>query len=181
MVGIDAESLSGSGSGRSLKGESEKDKDITGTSNENENGNGTGTGNGNAGEERRLNETELDELWSWAPLEANREARRRNWGGDYTLEEKEIGVENVVTGLKRQLEVNDEDEDDDEEEEDDEAEGVIGVGGGGGGGGLGMRAGAQFQGGLGSAGAVPGAVADLGLNDILRFTTTGTVQHGRPR
>lgn len=67
-----------------------------------------------------LSATQLDELWQWAPIEANREARRRNWGGNYTLEEKEMGIENVVTGLQRQLE--DDDQEDEGEEEGDEME-----------------------------------------------------------
>ncbi|KAJ5572062.1 hypothetical protein N7535_005722 [Penicillium sp. DV-2018c] len=64
-----------------------------------------------------LSETELAELWAWAPLEANQEARRRNWGGNYTLEEREMGIENVVTGLRRRLE-DEEDEEGESEEED---------------------------------------------------------------
>ncbi|KAJ5473287.1 Mediator complexsubunit Med8fungi/metazoa [Penicillium sp. IBT 31633x] len=76
-----------------------------------------------------LSDAQLAELWEWAPLEANQEARRRNWGGNYTLEEREAGIENVVTGLKRQLE----DDDGSEEEESEEEEGdgdemdVVGV------------------------------------------------------
>jgi mediator of RNA polymerase II transcription subunit 8 len=66
-----------------------------------------------------LTDKELQDLWDWAPVEANREARRRAWGGDYTLEEKEMGFKNVVTGLRRKL---DEGESDDEEEEEDEDE-----------------------------------------------------------
>lgn len=66
-----------------------------------------------------LNEADLAELWAWAPIEANYEARRRNWGSNYTLEERELGIQNVVTGLKRQLP---DDDDDDEEESDEEDE-----------------------------------------------------------
>lgn len=66
-----------------------------------------------------LSESELSELWEWAPIEANQEARRRNWGGHYTLEEREAGIENVATGLKRQLE-----DDEGEESEEEEDEGV---------------------------------------------------------
>ncbi|KAJ5895172.1 hypothetical protein N7495_006863 [Penicillium taxi] len=69
-----------------------------------------------------LSEADLAKLWEWAPLEANQEARRRNWGGDFTLEEREAGIENVITGLKRQLEDDEGSEDDDEEEDDDEGE-----------------------------------------------------------
>ncbi|KAH1487204.1 mediator of RNA polymerase II transcription subunit 8, partial [Aspergillus fumigatus] len=55
-----------------------------------------------------LSESALAELWDWAPVEANQEARRRNWGGNFTLEEREMGIQNVVTGLRRQLEDEDE-------------------------------------------------------------------------
>jgi mediator of RNA polymerase II transcription subunit 8, fungi type len=67
-----------------------------------------------------LTEHELEELWEWAPVEANKEARRRAWGGDYTLEEKERGIKNVVTGLKRKLEEGESESSGDEDDEDDE-------------------------------------------------------------
>lgn len=78
---------------------------------------------------KQLSEPELKELWEWAPVEANQEARQRNWGGHYTLEEREAGIQNVVTGLRRQLEDDDASEDEDEGDEDegeDEME-VVGV------------------------------------------------------
>ena len=73
----------------------------------------------------------LDEInsgvWEWAGMAANEQARRHVWGGDYTAEEIEKGVENVVTGLKRELKVqiagkNDDGEtsSDDEKDEDDD-------------------------------------------------------------
>ncbi|CEJ55503.1 hypothetical protein PMG11_01756 [Penicillium brasilianum] len=68
---------------------------------------------------KQLSEAELKELWEWAPIEANQEARQRNWGGNYTLEEREAGIQNVVTGLRRQLEDDDASEDEEEDEEDD--------------------------------------------------------------
>ncbi|KAF3399410.1 Mediator of RNA polymerase II transcription subunit 8 [Talaromyces pinophilus] len=95
----------------------------------------SGGGSGNNGESgvggAGLSETDLAELWSWAPIEANAEARRRNWGGNYTLEEKEAGIQNVVTGLRRALpDDDDEDEDEDEDEDqDEEFEDVDGDGG----------------------------------------------------
>lgn len=55
---------------------------------------------------------EIIELWEWAGVAANEEARKHEWGGDYTLEEIEGGIENVVTGLR--------DEDSDEEEDEEE-------------------------------------------------------------
>ncbi|KAM5468321.1 mediator of RNA polymerase II transcription subunit 8 [Microsporum audouinii] len=54
----------------------------------------------------RLSGEDLQALWEWAPIEANMEARRRNWGGDYTIEEKEAGISNVITGLTRKLNEN---------------------------------------------------------------------------
>lgn len=69
-----------------------------------------------------LNEEQLAELWEWAPVEANQEARRRDWGGDFTLEERDAGVESVVTGLRRKLDVGDDEEEEEEEEEQRETE-----------------------------------------------------------
>lgn len=43
------------------------------------------------------------ELWNWAGRAANELARHHEWGGDFTLAEREAGVENVVTGLRRKL------------------------------------------------------------------------------
>lgn len=66
----------------------------------------------------RLNRTEIDGLWNWAstcsqgivgPMLEN-----EDFGDDFTLAEREEGVENVRTGLKRKLweeESGDEDED----------------------------------------------------------------------
>lgn len=54
---------------------------------------------------------EMLELWSWAGMAANELARGHEWGGEFTAEEVEFGVENVVTGLRRKLGA-DEDEDD---------------------------------------------------------------------
>lgn len=55
------------------------------------------------------------ELWTWAGMAANELARGHEWGGDFTSEEFEGGLENVVTGLKRQLDWEEENEDEDEE------------------------------------------------------------------
>ncbi|KAF9888788.1 mediator of RNA polymerase II transcription subunit 8 [Aspergillus nanangensis] len=69
-----------------------------------------------------LSERDLADLWDWAPVAANEDARRRNWGGNFTLEERESGIQNVVTGLKRQLEDDDDDDEDEDEEDDDQGE-----------------------------------------------------------
>lgn len=56
---------------------------------------------------------EITELWEWAGIAANEQARKHEWGGDYTAEEIEGGIENVVTGL------NDEESDEEENEKED--------------------------------------------------------------
>lgn len=69
---------------------------------------------------RGLSPSERDALWQWAPGAANAEARKQKWGADYTLEEIQNGIENVKTGLRRELvePPEDDDVDDDDEEED---------------------------------------------------------------
>lgn len=62
----------------------------------------------------------IRELWEWAGVAANQQARRHEWGGEYTIEEREGpgGVEAVVTGLRRGgKEDSDEGEEEEEEEE----------------------------------------------------------------
>lgn len=119
--------------------------------------------------QKPLSETELAELWEWAPIEANQEARRRNWGGNFTLEEREAGIQNVVTGLKRQLE---DDEGSEDEEEEDEEEGedemeVVGVHRKTGGNGF------EFEIAPHHAHVIEPVVP---LADILRYMTTGRMQ-----
>lgn len=121
--------------------------------------------------QKQLSEAELAELWEWAPIEANQEARRRNWGGNFTLEEREAGIENVVTGLKRQLEDDEGEESEGEEEEEkgeeegeDEME-VVGVHRKSGGG-----AGFEFDIAVHHTHPVEPFVP---LGEILRYMTTG--------
>jgi mediator of RNA polymerase II transcription subunit 8 len=59
----------------------------------------------------------LREVWEWAGQAANEQARRHVWGGNYTLEEREGGIENVVTGLRRRLKADRADGDDGEGDE----------------------------------------------------------------
>lgn len=123
--------------------------------------------------QKPLSEAELAELWEWAPIEANQEARRRNWGGNFTLEEREAGIQNVVTGLKRQLEDDEGSEDEDEEEEEEEEESgedemeVVGVHRKSGGDGF------EFEIAQHHAHAVEPVVP---LGEILRYMTTGRMQ-----
>lgn len=117
-----------------------------------------------------LLEAELAELWDWAPVEANQEARRRNWGGNFTLEEREMGVQNVVTGLARVLEDEGSESESEEGEEGDEDEMEI----------VGVRrqsAGAGFEFDIApvSAAAQQQVAVEpaVPLEDILRYMTTG--------
>ncbi|KAL9116719.1 MAG: hypothetical protein Q9187_006754 [Circinaria calcarea] len=70
-----------------------------------------------------LSREETLDLWSWAGMAANEQARKHTWGGNYTLEEKERGVENVVTGLRRRLKEDPDDSSEEEDDEDDEVDG----------------------------------------------------------
>src|SRR5207248_4661733 len=76
-----------------------------------------GTVGNDTKEQRDLNMNELATLWNWAGREANEIARQRDWGDEYTLEEREMGIRNVVTGLRRKLDdSSDEDESDEDED-----------------------------------------------------------------
>jgi mediator of RNA polymerase II transcription subunit 8 len=115
-------------------------------------------------EQNGLSEEELAELWAWAPIEANQEARSRNWGGNFTLEERAMGIQNVVTGLKRQLEDEESEEEDEEEDEEDADEMEI----------------VESQGNLEGAGVedgqrIPSKSLEpaLPLEEIFRFISTG--------
>ncbi|KAI9042651.1 RNA polymerase II mediator complex subunit MED8 [Aspergillus affinis] len=114
-----------------------------------------------------LSESQLAELWRWAPVEANQEARERNWGGNFTLEERHMGVQNVVTGLKRQLE--DEEPEKSDEEDEDEVEDEMEV--------VGVRrksgAGSGLEFDIAAATHQKPTGPVVPLNEILRFMTTG--------
>ncbi|MCJ1367309.1 mediator of RNA polymerase II transcription subunit 8 [Acarospora aff. strigata] len=62
-----------------------------------------------------VKEHELLSLWEWAGMAANEQARKHTWGGDFTLEERDIGIENVDTGLRRKFEESGDDSSDDDE------------------------------------------------------------------
>ncbi|KAL9135646.1 MAG: hypothetical protein Q9175_003157 [Cornicularia normoerica] len=94
---------------------------------------------------------EITELWEWACIAANEQARKHEWGGDYTLEEIAGGIENVVTGLR--------DEDSDEEEEEKEDEG-------------GTSGAAEVEG-HESKKPEEGGGMPLSMDDILRFLVKG--------
>ena len=75
-----------------------------------------------------LSNTDLDELWESVPQLGQDLLKKQKFGFDYTIAEKEIGVENVKTGLKRELAVppdDDEEEVDESEEEDEDEEEAV--------------------------------------------------------
>ncbi|PLN82951.1 mediator complex, subunit Med8 [Aspergillus taichungensis] len=160
----------------------------------NSNNNNNGGDGVTADNDNNLSEHDLAELWHWAPVEANREARQRDWGGDYTLEERQGGVANVVTGLRRVLDDGEDDlessgssegEGNEGQGEDEEME-VVGVRMRPGAGAVAGGGGLEFDiatGGAHGASAVGGEDGGVGvqkvvapvvpLEGILRFMTTG--------
>lgn len=79
-----------------------------------------------AAEEAGMGDTDrrekTEELWNWAGLAANELARGHEWGGEFTRDEREGGVENVVTGLRKRRMGGDEEEGEEGDEEEDEEE-----------------------------------------------------------
>lgn len=94
---------------------------------------------------------EIIDLWEWAGVAANEQARKHEWGGDYTAEEIEGGIENVVTGLR------DEESDEEEEEEKEDKGGAWSA-----------EVGDQENKRPGDGGGKP-----LSMEDILRFLVKG--------
>ncbi|KAI9825903.1 MAG: mediator of RNA polymerase II transcription subunit 8 [Thelocarpon impressellum] len=95
-----------------------------------------------------LSPKELNELWAWAGPAANEEARGRDWVDEaaFTREEEEAGMGGWETGLRRDLE-------DDDEGGDDEGADT-----------------AKEASGPGEKGP---AVAPLSVEEVLRFVSTG--------
>lgn len=134
------------------------------------------------GQSRGLKMQEMLDLWSWAGMAANEQARKHTWSGNYTLEEKERGIENVVTGLRRQLKENPDDSSDDEDDEkamDDQAapDGdemeIVGARRKSG------AAGLEFELRKNSEHKAPEALSKtLPLDDVLRFMMTGAEPRG---
>ena len=129
-----------------------------------------------------LKRQEMLNLWTWAGMAANEQARKHTWGGNYTLEEKEGGIENVVTGLRRQLKENPDDSSDDEDDEEamddqappggDEME-IVGARRRSG------AAGLEFELRKNSERKAPEAPSKtLPLDDVLRFMMTGAEPRG---
>ena len=72
-----------------------------------------------------LSDNDIDQLWDSAPRDATKEGMKQKWGADYTLAEIQMGVENIKTGLTRELKIPEDDDNEeameDEEEGEDEA------------------------------------------------------------
>lgn len=107
-------------------------------------------GEGLAKEDGGRARDELIELWEWAGMAANEQARKHAWGGDYTAAEIEGGIENVVTGLR------DEESEEDEGGEEDR------------GGARSTRAEGHEKGKAGEGGGRP-----LSMDEVLRFLVKG--------
>lgn len=131
------------------------------------------------GSQRRytgLSERDRDDLWQWAPVVANDEIRKQNWGGDYTVAEKQSGIENVKTGLKRELqEPPDPDEQDDSEgveeseEGDDDEEDVVEI-----------RRKPNAPGLEFCLSTVKRSAPQMPIENVFRFMVTGNTASGRP-
>lgn len=129
------------------------------------------------GRDNGLSESDRDKLWEWAPVAANDEIRKQNWGGDYTMAEKQSGIENVETGLRRELqeppdldeqadaEGADESEEDDEDEDEEEIVQVRRKS---------NAPGLEFD--VSTKPAAP----PMPIENIFRFMVTGNAAPGRP-
>ena len=112
-----------------------------------------------------LQNEELRDLWKWAASTSNSIVRPLYeddgpFNDDYTIAEREVGVENVVTGLKRNLDKDSEDDEgDDDELYEDGMEDVM------------PNAAADAKGEEGLDPSLP----PMALDSVLRFITTGTV------
>ena len=77
-----------------------------------------------------LSSEELKELWNWAGPTSNGIVgpmleEDGEFGDDFTISEREAGVENVVTGLRRKLDGESDEEDEEEDGEGDKMEDVM--------------------------------------------------------
>jgi mediator of RNA polymerase II transcription subunit 8, fungi type len=123
-----------------------------------------------------LSQSDRDELWQWAPVAANDEIRKQNWGGDYTMAEKQSGIESVETGLTRELqEPPDPDEQDDNEgvgesdEGEDDEEDVVEV-----------RRKSNAPGLEFGISTAKRSSPQMPMENVFRFMATGAMAPGRP-
>jgi mediator of RNA polymerase II transcription subunit 8 len=114
-------------------------------------------------------EKEVEEFWEWTQQWIGTRVAKYvmdEQGDNYTGEERDTGVENVNTGLKRKLD-EDEDDESDDEEEDEEMEEVVGT--------RAAKSGtAQMNLGLGEVTKDPNGKS-RSAEDVWRFATIGMV------
>ena len=115
-----------------------------------------------AGKHEQLQGKELRDLWSWAS-QTNAGIAAAMGEDDlfedhYTIAEREAGIENVITGLKRNLDGDSEEEDDEPDDNDDDSmEDVMPS--------TGALVDSEF--------GIDSSVSPMPLEDVLRFITSG--------
>lgn len=126
--------------------------------------------NGAGKQGSKLQEEEMRELWDWSLGESRQILAglqdEEVFDDNFTIAEREAGIENVVTGIRRNLDrgSDDEDEDDDmdENEDDDKMEDVM------------PEANVQGNGEQGVDSSLP----PVPLESVLRFMSTGALPNG---
>jgi mediator of RNA polymerase II transcription subunit 8 len=126
--------------------------------------------NGAEKHEQAQQDKELRELWSWASQTSNSIVvpmmeEDGAFDDDYTIAEREAGVESVSTGLKRNLDRDSEEDDDEDEADETEGESMEGVQ-------LGAGVSAKEEDGIDPS------QAPMPLESVLRFMTTGILSSG---
>ena len=117
-----------------------------------------------------LSDREMRELWSWASttsqgIVAPMLEEDGAFADDYTIAEREAGVENVMTGLKRKLDGESDEEDEDDEGNDEKMADT-------------MPGTAKVA---GDEAGVNASLPPMPLEAVLKFTTTGILPtNGRP-
>jgi mediator of RNA polymerase II transcription subunit 8 len=111
------------------------------------------------------------ELWTWANEWIGARVAKyamEEAGDNYTVEEREMGIENVNTGLRRKLEDDEDDDEDEDEEMEDAGVAVTSV--------RRMSLG-QVEFGMGEVKKDPNGKT-RSVEDILRFSTSGVIPNG---
>ncbi len=114
-------------------------------------------------------EKEAEEFWDWTRQWIGTRVAKyvmEEQGDNYTGEERETGVENVNTGLKRKLD-EDEDDESEDEDEDEEMEDVMGTS-------AGKMGTAPMDFGMGEVKKDPNGKS-RSAEDVWRFATIGMV------
>jgi mediator of RNA polymerase II transcription subunit 8, fungi type len=121
--------------------------------------------NGTSKPDHGLKDNELRDLWSWASETSLDIVLPMSEDGgpmsdSYTIAEREAGVENVVTGLRRDLD-RDSEEDDDEEDDDIDENGMEDI----------VPGGQSME----NEEGIDPSLPPMPLENVLRFMTTGAL------